>query len=90
MQYILSQEEYDELKAKKNLDFKMKTKELQKLCTKICDTMPVNWGWGNHDGRTDPKPWGCILSVKDNDYEWYCDTCPVTEICPYPNKNWSK
>ena len=91
MQYILTQEEYDELKAKKNIDFKMKNDKLQKLRTKIADTMPVKWGWGppyeNGASKDIPKPWGCILSTQG---EWYCDTCPVTEICPYPNKHWSK
>lgn len=95
MQYVLSQAEYDELKAKKTVDFKMKTDKLQKLCTKIADTMPVKWGWGPpyHDvdgisvSQDIPKPWGCVLSTHR---EWYCDTCPVTEICPYPDKHWSK
>ncbi len=89
MMYILTQEELDELKSKKALDFKMKADKLQKLCTEIADKMPVVWGWGNYDGVTDPKPWGCILS-RDDKREWYCDKCPVTDICPYPNKHWSK
>jgi hypothetical protein len=46
MMYLLTQEELDELKAKKSLDFKLSTKKLQQLCTKIADTMPVVWGWG--------------------------------------------
>jgi len=84
MQYILSQEEYDELRKKRNREWALTQKQLQKLCTKIADEMPVKWGWGEPD---DPKPWGCILSTK---HEWYCDKCPVQEICPSPNKSWSK
>lgn len=89
MQYILSEEEYTALKATQSTQLKLGQKKLQTLCSKICDTMPVNWGWG----APDPKPWTCILTQpKDNDYmqEWYCDNCPVTEICPHPCKEWSK
>jgi len=70
MQYILSEDEYKDLLEKRQTEIKLSTKKLQVLCTKIADTMPVNWGWGNHGGREDPKPWGCILSIKE---EWYCD-----------------
>jgi hypothetical protein len=83
MQYILSQEEYNALQSKRKEDLRLSQKKLQTLCTKIADTMPVKWGWGQPD---DPKPWGCYLS---KDYEWYCDKCPVTDICPAP-KAWSK
>ena len=99
MQYILSQDEYDDLKAKQKLDLQMQNNHLQELCTKICDTMPVDWGWGGR--KNDPnniKPWGCILTVekkakaKGNTYyhDWYCDQCPVQNICPHPHKSWSK
>ena len=56
MQYILTQEEMDELKKAKQRSFDVTTKQLQKLCTKIANEMPVVWGWGGPD----PKPWGCI------------------------------
>lgn len=58
--------------------------ELQVLCTKIADEMPVNWGWNGPD----PKPWGCTKSF--NDGEWCCDQCPVIKICPEKDKCWSK
>lgn len=83
MMYILTEQEYNDLKKTKDLKITKQTKDLQELCTKIAETMPVDWGWGD---RT-PKPWGCILSQKD---EWYCDSCPVTSICPNPYKSWSK
>lgn len=82
MQYILSEQEYRDLTAQAQLVTISKA-ELQKLCTKIADEMPVKWGWNGPD----PKPWGCILS---KDGEWYCDKCPVQQICPEPFKEWSK
>ena len=84
MMYILTQEEFDALKTVQEQARLKDTKKLQKLCTKIADEMPVKWGWGKPD---DPKPWGCILTAEG---EWYCDTCPVQEICPHPDKEWSK
>jgi endonuclease III len=85
MQYILSEEEYTALKAAAQARLKLNTKNLQGLCTKIADTMPIRWTWG--DGKENPKPWGCILTKKN---EWYCDQCPVQEICPYVSKHYSK
>jgi len=46
--------------------------------------MPVKWGWSKDE---EAKPWGCIHSQQE---EWYCDSCPVQEICPEPDKEWSK
>lgn len=83
MQYILSQEEYDALIEEKENHIQMSNAQLQKLCTKIADEMPVKWGWGGPD----PKPWGCLITQDD---EWYCDKCPVQEICPHEWKSWSK
>ena len=86
MKYILTQQEYDDLTRVKTLKIQEDTQGLQKLCTQIADTMPIVWGWG---GSPDlPKPWGCILSKRNG--SWYCDQCPVKDICPYPNKRWSK
>lgn len=84
MQYILTQEEYDALRAKQKLDIGMQRSKLQKLCTKVADTMPVSVKWIN-DGK--PEPWGCIITAK---FEHYCDECPVQEICPHEHKEWSK
>jgi hypothetical protein len=86
MQYILSQEEFDNFQAKKQEITKTAQKKLQDLCTKIADTMPIKRGWPG-DPPEYFEPWGCILTKK---YEWYCDSCPVTEICPHPYKHWSK
>jgi hypothetical protein len=86
MQYILTQEELDALKTTQKSALRLTEKKLQTLCTKICNEMPIKWGWGGPD----PKPWGCILSTNDDADEWYCDKCPVVEICPSNKKCWSK
>lgn len=84
MQYILTQEEYDAMRAKQKLALDLDKQNLQALCTKIADEMPVVWrGWSDAQA----KPWGCILS-KSRD--WYCDSCPVQKICPEQFKEWSK
>lgn len=89
MQYILTQAEYDELRAKQKLDIGMQKRNLQKLCTQIADTMPVSVSWIKNGA---PEPWGCILTPEGDptDHEWYCDECPVQDICPLDHKAWSK
>jgi hypothetical protein len=82
MQYILTQEEYNELVHTKNKQKLGNQKELQDLCTKIADTMPIQWTWGDKA----LEPWGCIHTR----YDWYCDDCPVQKICPETSKEWSK
>ena len=91
MQYILTEEEYKTLKSKQNYEIELSKKKLQTLCTKIANEMPVvvrRWD------SPDPKPWGCKITIEENsEYgndEWYCDKCPVQEICPSDNKEWSK
>lgn len=96
MMYILSEDEYKELKANADRGARlaghtavgMTTKQLQKLCTLIADTMPVKWGWARRGEPDPPKPWGCIITAEKQDppQEWYCDTCPVHNLCPHPHK----
>jgi len=86
MQYILTQAEYDALRSKQEQCLQLSKSKLQQLCTKIANEMPVKWGWGGPD----PKPWTCILSNEYDEDEWYCDKCPVQEICPYDGKEYSK
>jgi hypothetical protein len=76
--YILTQEEYDALEVKKRQANSEATKILQDLCTRVANSEPVKEGW--YAG----KPWGCILTKEE---EWYCDDCPVQEVCP---KNWKR
>lgn len=94
MQYILNEDEFKQLKsaADRGKRFEgcttvnLTTKQLQALCTKICNEMPVQWGWNG----VDPKPWGCKLDADKKGQEWYCDTCPVQDLCPSTQKEYSK
>jgi hypothetical protein len=87
MQYILTEEEYQALRSKQQHDLALSRNKLQILCTKIANEMPVKWGWSKDE---EAKPWGCILTRANEGNEWYCDSCPVQEICPNPNKDYSK
>ena len=84
MQYVLTQDEYDELVRTQKLDLHMQKDKLQKLCSSIADQMPVSVKWFN-EGK--PTPWGCVLT---SEFEHYCDHCPVQDICPNEHKEWSK
>mgnify|MGYP003333244324 FL=1 len=84
MQYILTEEEYKELQKKRKHEIQLSRSKLQTLCTTIANEMPVKWGWSKDE---EAKPWGCILTTEE---EWYCDSCPVTDICPNMDKHWSK
>lgn len=84
MNYLLTEAEYTKLKAEADRAKQLPPKaQLQELCRRIADITPIAWGWGGND----PKPWGCILTKKT---DWYCDQCPVQDICPYEHKEWSK
>lgn len=85
MKYILSEEEYNALKSEQELKIKLSEGKLQALCTKIADEMPIKVYWSD-----EKEPWGCLLTKEKADEEWYCDHCPVQEICPQPGKEWSK
>jgi hypothetical protein len=87
MQYILTEEEYQALRSKQKHDLALSRTKLQILCTKIANEMPVKWGWSKNE---EAKPWGCTLTRANEGNEWYCDSCPVQEICPNPNKEYSK
>ena len=88
MQYILTQEEYNELLAKKKTEIGLYKEKLQNLCTKIANEMPITRSWD----KNNKSPWGCILTQKDKDgyLDWYCDNCPVQYICPYEYKEFSQ
>ena len=92
MMYVLTQEELDELKTNSKSIKLENTEKLQKLCTMLANTTPVRRSWD----KGEPKPWGCILNRSGARTEEgfmnprYCDYCPVREICPHPNQNYSK
>lgn len=85
MQYILTQDELDALKARdkaaKNLP---NVAELQKFCTFVADNMILKSGW------MAGKAWGCVISAEEHKQEWYCDSCPALKVCPYEYKEFSK
>lgn len=81
MMYVLTQEEFDALQEKKRKITEDSRKVLQDLCTRVANSELVKEGW--YAG----KPWGCVLTVE---HEWYCDDCPVQDVCPKEWKRWSK
>ena len=83
MMYILTPDEYHSLVNRPHLN--ISKEQLQELCTKICDTMPIKLSWCEL-----VQPWGCILTPVPGDYENYCDECPVQTICPNEWKRYSK
>lgn len=80
MMYILTEEEYKKLRDRPVLG--IDKKQLQTLCTDICNAMPVKVDW-----MDTIEPWQCILTTSG---DHYCDECPVKLICPHPYKEWSK
>jgi len=79
MQYILTQEEMNLRQELLDELREANTAKLQKLCTLVCNHMPVEW-------CSKTVTWGCILSDTSHGY---CDACPVSDDCPHPYKEWS-
>lgn len=77
MQYLLTQEEYQELQAAAVARSDEATQMIQTLCTLAANHVSV---------AEIGKPWGCILTHKSG----VCDQCPVEAMCPYRYKKWSK
>jgi len=93
MQYILTEKEYNDLVAKGKETTNEKQRTINKLCRKIADKVPQT-DWRNQarhgEPASDPKPWGCIHTVLDeDDQEWYCDECQVQNCCTM-DKNFSQ
>lgn len=87
MKYILSQKEFDSfLEKKENIDANTRV-ILQDLCTKVADHMPVPRSWVS---KPAPQPWGCKITEEASGSEWFCDDCPVQNVCPSDDKEWSK
>ena len=86
MQYLLTEEEYDEL-CKSGVDYEASVRyALQKACTLAAKHTPVVLSWA--EAGAPAKPWGCILDPESN--PTYCDACPVQDLCPHDGKEWSK
>jgi hypothetical protein len=89
MQFLLSQQEYNDLVNAKEKAIAEVGDVLQDLCSKVCDHMPVSIKW-REKGK--PQPWGCILTRGEDKHpdSWYCDECPVQKACPNDRKHYSQ
>jgi len=85
MQYLLTVEEYYELKQKADKVLLEHKEKLQELCTLAAMYVPVERPWMGDD--SEPSPWGCILSEEHD--PGYCDDCPSQKLCP-SSKKYSK
>ena len=85
MQYVLTQEELDELKNKRDKDNFDHMKGVQTICTNLANHMPIKF-WDNDEA----KIWGCIKGDADGgNGHGYCDECPARGLCP-AQKHYSK
>ena len=87
MQFLLTAEEYNELRKEANRAKDVpKKKDLQDLCTEAANSILVKDGW--YKG----KVWGCIITIEkeEGNREWYCDDCPALKVCPYDYKHFSQ
>jgi len=83
MQYILTEEEYTELKKTRKLEDAVNKEKLQELCTLVANHAPATRPWD----KENTSPWHCGINSK---HESYCDHCPCQDLCPNPFKEWSK
>lgn len=77
MQYLLTEEEYAQLKQDVENAKKAEINTINHLCQMVADNVLV---LPSSKECTDdkPKPYRCIHSVN---YEWYCDGCTVRAVC---------
>ena len=85
MNYILTQQEYDDLCREKQLRTDKQKAELQALCTLAARHIPAVAPSCPPDAK--PMPWGCILDINGPEY---CDKCPALNVCPKTGKEFSK
>ena len=87
MQYLLTEEEYTNLVQSARTaseEFKKEHKEIiNRLCQMIADKVPLTTYPGTPDN---PKPYKCVKSMYR---DWYCDNCPVLDMCQM-DKHFSK
>ena len=86
MQYLLTEQEYNALKAEQRRRMEASEAELQAFCTLAAMHIPVVLEY-SHDKT--PRPWGCILGPVTQT-PGYCDDCPAKNICPNDRKEWSQ
>lgn len=87
MQYILTQEEYDDLRRAQGVMQTNKQADLQKLCSAAANHIPIVREWAPNE---QPAPWGCILDSESPNYRGYCDDCPAQSVCPHEYKEWGQ
>lgn len=89
MQYLLNEEEMADIRRDREALRLLPGRQglvahldgLKAACQQVATTMTPQWS---------DRPHGCIhVSDEDGRRAWYCDKCPVREICPQP-KEWSK
>lgn len=80
MMRVLTEDEYQALvNAGREAQRKL-ADTLQDLCTRVANHEPVEKNHG--------RPWECILTATS--YHPYCDYCPVIDVCPSDQKDYSK
>ena len=78
MQYLLSEEEYEDMTHQGRTAKNAVLSDMLELCTLVCDHMiPLH----------EDVPHGCI---KTHPSQAYCGGCPVEQQCPYESKRFSK
>ena len=85
MQYLLTHDELNALQRAAEAKAQANKAALQRVCTLAAKHTPVPRPW---EGPDVMKPWGCILDKES--HPGYCDDCPVSDICPHDDKEWSK
>lgn len=88
MQYLLSEEEMQEIRTAREQAARMPSLE---ALTNVVKYMACRMVVEPIDGQK-ARPHGCIHVRDPYSPEWtidYCDRCPASGICPLP-KNWSK
>jgi hypothetical protein len=84
MQYILTQQEYDELTREKRLRTEEQDRELLEICIMTALHAPAR------NAGSDSRPWGCVLAPIPQQRAPYCDDCPAQRVCPSKDKEWSQ
>lgn len=85
MQYMLTEQEYLDLKNGIESE-RLKLKDtIQRLCVEVAMNKPVKF-WGNKTADV----WGCPIHSDSDETYSYCDECPVQNDCPEEYKRWSK
>jgi hypothetical protein len=59
--YLLSEEEYKQIKKDKNETEKRYQDIINKLCVEVCNLKPVKPRWMDEDDE--PEPWGCVQRI---------------------------